>query len=259
MISDSEFNEVVGKLHKEVEDLKIDRRALELLLATAERKKKEIEVPSISKIVGALAIAQGKFATLKSEREVTVTGEKAAYKFRYAELHSLLEVVRKPLSEAGIAVVQVPEVTNEMRNVTVITKLLHVSGESLEGRLTVPVQRPGPMGIGAAITFARRYTLLSLLGLAQADEPDELGELAPGVPPPLPRPLQDSAAGRSSTPVESPAVTDAVEQISVKIREAQTQEALDAIKPAIALLSSPEKLALRPVWAAAQAALKGST
>ncbi len=108
-----------------------------------------------------------------------VTRNQQADRYRYAGLADVLEVIRQPLLDAGLVLTQ----TFEGRDL--ITTLWHTSGEALASRLALPeVEQRGMntcQALGSAISYCRRYAILSILGLATEDndgasvEPAALG------------------------------------------------------------------------------------
>ena len=92
-----------------------------------------------------------------------------AFKSKYADLGSCLEAVEKPCLDAGIILYQ--ETFEDMTGVTVETVFLHESGESLRcGKLHVPASKQDPQGYGSALTYARRYSLITACGIAPEDD-----------------------------------------------------------------------------------------
>lgn len=98
------------------------------------------------------------------------TASMGQYSYTYADLSDVLEHVRPVLAKHDLVVTQ--DTCIEDNRLCVYTHLRHASGESLRfGPLS------GPMGnswqnVGSAITYARRYALLSALGLASGDDDD---------------------------------------------------------------------------------------
>ena len=94
--------------------------------------------------------------------------------FRYASLASGLDIVRKTLSRHEIATVQSTEVDKEAGLIRLITVLAHSSGEWLSSDWPVcPVtETAAPHRMGAALTYARRYALFTLVGIAGEDDLD---------------------------------------------------------------------------------------
>jgi hypothetical protein len=93
------------------------------------------------------------------------------FKTKYADMNAVLEAVRKPLAEQGLAITQ----TTEVRDGTfcLVTRLGHSSGQWLAGEFPLPP--PGKSHeIGSAMTYAKRYSLSAIAGVS-ADE-DEDGQ-----------------------------------------------------------------------------------
>ncbi|WP_172437571.1 ERF family protein [Acidithiobacillus marinus] len=110
----------------------------------------------------------------KSFNPITRDGENLTFNSQYATLDSLLNAVRGPLLESGILLMQPPVDTGERTenpSATVKTQLIHAeSGESLEILTTIPLTEQNPQGYGSAVTYARRYALMGLLGIAPEDD-----------------------------------------------------------------------------------------
>jgi hypothetical protein len=90
------------------------------------------------------------------------------FKNKYADLAAVWDACREPLSKNGIAVIQPP--CAQSATVTVTTLLAHASGEWIESDLTMTAQQNTPQGIGSCITYARRYALSSMAGIAPEDD-----------------------------------------------------------------------------------------
>jgi hypothetical protein len=97
-----------------------------------------------------------------------------AFRSKYADLGACLEAVNDALLENGIAVYQ--ETHDDAAGVTVETVLLHESGESLRsGKFHVPAAKHDPQGYGSALTYARRYSLMTACGIAPEDDDGNAG------------------------------------------------------------------------------------
>lgn len=100
-------------------------------------------------------------------------------KNRYANLEACLDAVTEPLIRNDIYMYQ--ETSEDPAGVTVETVFLHASGESVRcGKLHVPAVKSDPQGYGSALTYARRYSLVTACGLAQED--DDGGKAARATP-----------------------------------------------------------------------------
>jgi len=92
-----------------------------------------------------------------------------AFRSKYADLGACIDAVMDALNEAGIALIQ-RQHPNE-GGVCVETVFIHESGEQLSaGMLTVPASKQDPQGYGSALTYARRYSLMSACGIAPEDD-----------------------------------------------------------------------------------------
>lgn len=99
------------------------------------------------------------------------------FKSKYAGLPSVLEVVMPILHKNNLIVTQIP--ISEGERVGVHTQIIHVpTGESIAGSFTMNLAKNDPQGAGSAITYARRYALVSMLCL-NVDEDDD-GNTASG-------------------------------------------------------------------------------
>ena len=92
-----------------------------------------------------------------------------AFKSKYADLGSCLDAVDKPCLDSGIILYQ--ETFDDPSGVTVETVFMHESGEFLRcGKFHVPASKQDPQGYGSALTYARRYSLMTACGIAPEDD-----------------------------------------------------------------------------------------
>jgi ERF superfamily len=132
---------------------------------------------SVAALASALAKAQAEL--VNPEKSVTATirsgrpgeGERS---FRYAPLASGLDIVRKTLGQHEIATVQTTAIDKETGVVNLTTMLAHASGEWIASDWPVcPItDMASPQRMGAALTYARRYALFTLVGIAGEDDLD---------------------------------------------------------------------------------------
>lgn len=134
---------------------------------------------SVSKIFGALAKAQGQFATVERTMTAKITAnseDKRSFTYRYETLADVLDIIRKPMSDNGIAVMQFP--SRKGTELLMRTLLAHESGEWISSDTTFVLAGTSPQAIGGGIAYARRYTLKSILGLAADEIEDDDGAAA---------------------------------------------------------------------------------
>jgi len=117
-----------------------------------------------------LIAAQQEFPTIRKDNTANVpTKSGGSFKYTYADLADILDAVRPVLHKHNFALVQATDVENG--DMLVITRLHHTSGESVVGRYPVRCANPSnPQDVGGALTYARRYALMALLGLAAEDD-----------------------------------------------------------------------------------------
>jgi len=118
---------------------------------------------SIKELAVALAKAQPEIKSAKKD------SENPFFKSKYADLASVVDVIRGPLSKYGLSYVQLMQ-PSEKDQVCVETILLHTSGEWISGVLTLPVTKADAQGHGSAITYARRYGLSAIAGVTSEDD-----------------------------------------------------------------------------------------
>ena len=96
------------------------------------------------------------------------------FKSKYADLASCWDACRKQLASNGLAVVQTTDWVDGV--VLVRTMLMHSSGQWIAGILPVKTKDDGPQAQGSGITYARRYALAAIVGLAQIDDDAEAAQ-----------------------------------------------------------------------------------
>jgi hypothetical protein len=143
----------------------------------------------IGTLAAALAKAQSEIAN--PEKSLTATIESPSPRegqrtFRYASLSTGLDIVRKCLGQHEIATVQSTAIDRETGLIKLTTTLVHASGEwvSSEWPVCPATETAAPHRMGAALTYARRYALFTLVGIAGEDDLDApdlaLQTVAPG-------------------------------------------------------------------------------
>jgi ERF superfamily len=156
--------------------------------------------PSIGTLAAALAKAQGELVNPEKSLVATIRrdGPKGTEQtFRYAPLSSGLDIVRKVLGPHEIATVQMTSIDQATGIISLTTVLAHASGEWIASDWPVCAvsETATPHRMGAALTYARRYALFTLVGIAGEDDLD-----APDLPTPTTKPADwqklDEDSGR---------------------------------------------------------------
>jgi hypothetical protein len=132
---------------------------------------------SIASLAGALAKAQ--MTLTNPEKSLTATIGSDRYDepgrtFRYAPLSSGLDIIRKALGQHEIATVQTTSIDQAAQAVSLTTVLAHSSGEWIASDWPVCAlsEMATPRRMGAALTYARRYALFTLVGIAGEEDVD---------------------------------------------------------------------------------------
>lgn len=159
---------------------------------------------STTNLAKALLAAQREFPAIHK------TATNPFHKSTYAPLDAVLAAVVPSLNKHGIVLTQF--VTAPDRNeaggvvsITVVTRLLHESGEYLDSPVVMPLVKSDPQGAGAAITYARRYSLQMAVGVTAEDDDD--GNHASQVKKPAPRReagVPPAASNTKPTPASGP-------------------------------------------------------
>ena len=147
--------------------------------------------PSTHELAAALAKAQGLMTGAGKSTE------NPFFRSKYADLASVWDACRGPLSQCQLAIVQCPQVTylgspefyetvtkqgdkrlsvKVLCRVSVRTRLLHASGQWIEDTLSTVLPVAEPQAIGSAITYLRRYALQALVGVAPEDDDGETAQ-----------------------------------------------------------------------------------
>jgi len=123
------------------------------------------------------------FECQENLRNPAASAENPHFQSRYATLPSILNALRPVLREHGLMVMQntFSGENGAQGCAAIVTRLVHQSGEWVETNpLILKGHKQDAQGTGSAITYGRRYQLLSLLGLAGEDEDDDGNEAAKG-------------------------------------------------------------------------------
>ena len=96
---------------------------------------------------------------------------------KYADLSSVWSAIRKPLTKNGLAVVQTMKPSNG--SVTVVTTLMHKSGQWIRGEASCTPDKATPQGYGSAVTYLRRYGLQAIVGVCPEDDDGNAAEGKP--------------------------------------------------------------------------------
>lgn len=125
---------------------------------------------TIAELAKALCKAQGE---MKNAPKDTVN---PFFKSHYADLASCWEALRPVLSKNGLSVTQYTNVSQD--GTVLVTLLLHASGEWIRGTYPIHPKDNSPQALGSAITYAKRYALQAITGLASDDDDGNAAQTA---------------------------------------------------------------------------------
>mgnify|MGYP003636039804 FL=1 len=175
---------------------------------------------SITDLAAALCLAQAEMGG------ATKNSINPHFKSSFADLESVIKVIKPAFFKHGLSFIQLPITSEGGKGIGVSTMLMHSSGQWIEGEYLLPLEKVTPQGAGAAITYARRYGLVSLCGIPQIDlDAEDISIQAPVVPePPAKRVskalaqsvvalvVSSQASGETSELIEALAELDEIEK-----------------------------------------------
>jgi hypothetical protein len=114
--------------------------------------------------------AQALVAAIGELTNVPKTANNPYFKSKYAPLDAIVDATRPVLAKHGLAIQQTPVYRDGCAGVKTIIK--HKAGHYEESELLLPLKDQSPQGVGSAITYARRYSLAAVCGLATEEDDD---------------------------------------------------------------------------------------
>lgn len=154
-------------------------------------------------------LAKAFVAAQKATESVKKAASNPAFKSKYADLAHVVEGVIPALNNAGVGVLQFPAFDGEFVSVT--TTLLHESGSSVTATLALRPSKTDPQGVGSAITYGRRYSLLAMTGAAPEDDD---GNAASG-------PRQEAPEAKRVEP-KPPTLAERADALAARLNAAKT-------------------------------------
>jgi hypothetical protein len=208
-------------------------------------------MPRTSETIGAIAAALAKAQGELTNPEKTLTAtlrlpfpREANRSFRYASLANGLDIVRKVLGLHEIATVQTTSIDQASGQVQLTSLLAHASGEWIASDWPVcPLsETASPQRMGAALTYARRYSLFTLVGIAGEDDLDAPNLVEPS-------PVVDTPADPNQAPrTRSNGSVHRLRQPKPVLAAAASAELRDHLLTEIAGLAGDDDLAMWAHW-----------
>ena len=118
---------------------------------------------TINELAAALSKAQGEMKNAPKD------SKNPFFNSTYSDLASVIDAARGPLSKNGLSVVQMHSIP-EPNKLILTTALLHSSGQWIESDFPIVPSKGDMQGLGAATTYARRFSYQSIIGMASEDD-----------------------------------------------------------------------------------------
>jgi hypothetical protein len=168
---------------------------------------------SVAALASALAKAQAELTNPEKSLVATLPAERGQPEraFRYASLAGGLDIVRKTLGRHEIATIQSTAIDRDSGTIKLTTTLAHASGEWIASDWPVCAlaEMPTPHRMGTALTYARRYGLFTMVGIAGEDDldaPDLLLQSSPPAQMPSPPPASALRGKKGKSPPSTPVI-----------------------------------------------------
>jgi hypothetical protein len=161
---------------------------------------------SIKNLAASLLLAQAEFTGVLKDKT------NPHFKSKYADLQAAISATEEPLRKHGLLVIQTPQGCVATQSATVVTRLLHSSGEWIQDSLEMPAgntNRFDAQTVGSAITYARRYSYLGILGIAPEDDDGNVASGHAG-PQAVKAPLPSFRPSPAPVPMREPGDDDEV-------------------------------------------------
>jgi hypothetical protein len=224
-----------GDFDRETGEIEV-RRPAPATMPTQGERNLIFASPECGEIFGALAEAQGNMGNPKKTKTAKVQGTTKSggsynYDYKYAPLEEVVDVIRKPMSDAGLVYRQF--LAQRDSNWVMRTIIAHRSGQWYGCDYPLFADRPGAQGFASGVTYARRYGLMLALGLVGEDDDD--ANVADGNPvevsgkPNAARTAQERPPAARAAPQRqqaAPASTEA--QTDARKRWRELRDAIDA-------------------------------
>jgi hypothetical protein len=126
------------------------------------------QTESVGALAKSLSKAQGEIENASKDSENTFFKNAAGKNTKYASLAEALTEIRPAFSRNGLSILQVPCLTD--KGFVLVTRIMHESGEWIEGDYPIEPVKKDPQGYGGAVTYARRYSAMAFAGIAPEDD-----------------------------------------------------------------------------------------
>lgn len=154
-----------------------------------------LQSENINELALALSKAQGSMRAAKTNKI------NPFFKSKYADLCSIWEACREPLSDNGLGVVQAVSPIEDSAWM-LVTTLVHSSGQWMRSYMPIITQKNDSQSLGSAIAYTKRYSLSAMVGVAVGEDDDGEGAMAGGDRKEKPPTLRNHSVPPKNAPVK---------------------------------------------------------
>jgi hypothetical protein len=176
--------------------------------------------PEINELATALSVAQGQLKDPKKDTQ--------GYNYKYADLPATLETIRPVFHENGLSFTQMPSGGDD-NFIQITTRLMHTSGQWLEATFSMAIELKKNMSasqcVGSTLTYARRYALQALAGIAADEDTDHADVVDRGRKPSMPKRKSIEIKNKGNGEIEITLADELIKQLE----DAKSQVDLDAV------------------------------
>jgi len=196
---------------------------------TTELRASVRQTEQINELAAALAQAQGEI------ENVAKSSENPYFHSRYADLASVLDEVRPKFAAHGISIVQLP-INGAGGQIGVTTRLMHASGQYIEGDFYIAPVKEDAQGAGSTLTYLRRYSLMAIAGVGPEDDDGEASvgretrkETQPGTPGKPTRPASPATSESAAATAARQRVRMLIDRYQQRVLTAPHSHALENV------------------------------
>ncbi len=148
---------------------------------------RQYQSEQVNELAEALAKAQGEMGHAKKD------STNPHFRSSYADFTAVVDALKVPLQKNGLSYAQVTDI-DEAGNITMITTLMHKSGQWLRSYYPIRPVQATPQGLGSSLTYGKRYSLAAIVGVAAIDEDDDGNAASASQPMAKPQPKPAASA-----------------------------------------------------------------
>lgn len=201
-----------------------------------------VRAPQVDMLATALAKAQAAMGNV--EKSAINPAFKSADKPKgstYATLADVINTIREPLTANDLCWVQFP--ARSATGVAVTTRLMHKSGQFIEGTLEMPCgANATAQAVGSALSYGRRYSLMAMMGLAAEDDDDGNAAVQSQRDAPRQEQHREPARPAYSAPVDTAKIDTELQSLVKQLHDISRDNTVASLRKLAMLPAPPAKL-----------------